>query len=108
MEIDNNRIASLATHISGQSVPVENQRNGNGNTSCDNPAATGNGSDRVSLTGEAVRLKALETELASRPVVDSQRVEAVRSAVENGTFTVNPERIADKLISLEQALTDTR
>jgi anti-sigma28 factor (negative regulator of flagellin synthesis) len=35
-------------------------------------------------------------------------VAAVRSAVENGTFAVNPERIADKLISLEQALTGAR
>jgi flagellar biosynthesis anti-sigma factor FlgM len=40
--------------------------------------------------------------------VDSKKVEAVRSAVENGTFTVHPERIAEKLMSLEQALTDAR
>jgi flagellar biosynthesis anti-sigma factor FlgM len=40
--------------------------------------------------------------------VDSQRVEAVRSAVENGTFSVDAVRIAEKLISLEQALTDAR
>jgi len=108
MEIDNNRIASLATHTSGQGAPVDNQRNGNGNHAGDVPAPTGNSSDRISLTGEARQLKALETELASRPVVDSQRVEAVRSAVENGTFTVTPQRIAEKLISLEQALTDAR
>jgi negative regulator of flagellin synthesis FlgM len=107
MEIDNNRIASLATHTSGQGAPVDNQRNGNDKAPCDScgPAA---GSDRVSLTGEARQLKELEGQLASQPVVDSQRVESVRSAVENGTFTVNPERIAEKLISLEQALTDTR
>lgn len=108
MEIDNNRIASLATHTSGQGAPVENQRNSNGDTDCDSCGPAGNGSDRVSLTGEARQLKELEAELANQPVVDSQRVEAVRSAVENGTFTVNPERIADKLISLELALTDAR
>ena len=44
----------------------------------------------------------------TQPVVDSQRVAAVRSAAENGTFAVNPQRIADKLISLEQALTGAR
>lgn len=108
MEIDNNRIASLATHTSGQGAPVENQRNGNGKEACDSCGTGGNSSDRVSLTGEARQLKELETELASRPVVDSQRVEAVRSAVENGTFTVDSVRIAEKLISLEQALTDAR
>jgi anti-sigma28 factor (negative regulator of flagellin synthesis) len=40
--------------------------------------------------------------------VDSKKVEAVRSAVEDGTFMVHPERIAEKLMSLEQALTDAR
>jgi negative regulator of flagellin synthesis FlgM len=108
MEIDNNRIASLATHTSGQGAPVDNQRNGNDKAACDSCGPAASGSDRVSLTGEARQLKELETQLASQPVVDSQRVESVRSAVENGTFTVNPERIAEKLISLEQALTDTR
>lgn len=108
MEIDNNRIASLAAHVSGQGAPVDNQRTGNGNSACDSGTLPGGGSDRVSLTGEALRLKSLESELAERPVVDQQRVEAVRSAVENGTFEINPQRIADKLISLEQALTDLR
>jgi anti-sigma28 factor (negative regulator of flagellin synthesis) len=41
-------------------------------------------------------------------VVDSQRVKAVGSTVENGTFTVNPERIAEKMMSLDKALLDAR
>ena len=41
-------------------------------------------------------------------MVDSQRVQAVRSAVEDGTFSVNPERIAEEMMSLEQALMDAR
>jgi negative regulator of flagellin synthesis FlgM len=108
MEIENNRIASLATYISGQQgAPVDNQPGaGKG------PAAptTGNpgGADQVSLTGQAHHLQALEAQLQDQPVVDSQRVAAVRKAVEHGTFVINPERIADKLISLEQALTDAR
>jgi len=104
MEIENNRIASLVTPSSGQSGSVENQQNGHDKTSSENTS----GSDRVSLTGDASRLQELERQLQSQPVVDSQRVDAVRSAVENGTFEVNPERIADKMMSLEQALTDAR
>jgi negative regulator of flagellin synthesis FlgM len=108
MEIENNRIASLVTPASGQGAPVEHQEKGNTNSSSADSGNTGHSSDRVSLTGEARQLQELETRLASEPVVDSQRVEAVRSAVENGTFTVNPERIAEKLMSLEEALTDAR
>jgi negative regulator of flagellin synthesis FlgM len=105
MEIENNRVASLVTPSSGQSGSVE-QQDGKDNSSSE--SATTSGSDKVSLTGDASRLQELERELQSRPVVDSQRVDAVRSAVENGTFEVNPERIAEKMMSLEQALTDTR
>ena len=108
MEIENNRIASLVTQTSGQGTPVEKSGQGNTNASSGESATTNAGADRVSLTGEARQLQQLENQLASQPVVDSQRVEAVRNAVENGSFTVNPERIADKLISLEQALTDAR
>ena len=108
MEIENNRVASLATPANGQEVPVDNQRNGHDKASSENIGNDASGSDKVSFTGEASKLQALERELASQPVVDSQRVEAVRSAVDNGTFEVNPERIAEKMISLEQALTDAR
>jgi negative regulator of flagellin synthesis FlgM len=106
MEIENNRVASLVTPSSGQSSSVENQQNGHDKTSSEN--ASTSGSDKVSLTGDASRLQELERQLASRPVVDSQHVDAVRGAVENGTFEVNPERIAEKMMSLEQALTDAR
>ncbi len=106
MEIENNRVATLVTTGSSQGTPVEKQGDGKSPAS---PADSGTpGADRVSLTGEARQLQALEARIASEPVVDRQRVEAVRTAVENGTFTVNPERIADKMISLEQALTDMR
>jgi len=108
MEIENNRIASLVTPNSDQGAPVENQGHEEKNSSSGTHEAVNSSSDRVSLTGEARQLQELEARLASEPVVDSQRVEAVRSAVENGTFTVNSERIAEKMMSLEQALTDAR
>ena len=108
MEIENNRIASLVTQTSGKGAPVEKQGHGHTNSPSGDSAATQGGSDRISLTGEARQLQELETRLASQPVVDSQRVEAVRSAVENGTFTIDPERIAEKMMNLEEALLDAR
>ena len=108
MEIENNRIASLVTPAKGQGAPVENQGTENKNSSSAESGNTSSSADQVSLTGGARQLLELETRLASVPVVDSQRVESVRSAVENGTFTINPERIAEKLMSLEEALTDAR
>lgn len=108
MEIDNNRVATLVTPGSGQGSAVENQDSGKtaakpADTSTASPAA-----DSVSLTGEARKLQALEAEIASVPVVDTQRVESVRAAVESNTFPINPERIAEKMMGIEQALTDMR
>ena len=108
MEIENNRIASIATHVCGQGASVESQRGGQQGGGAAASASGTTGADRLSLTGQAHQLRALETGLESQPVVDKQRVEAVRSAVEQGTFVIDPQRIADRLISLEQALTDAR
>jgi negative regulator of flagellin synthesis FlgM len=107
MEIENNRIAPVVTHTGGQGAPVDGQRTGGSGA----PAASEyarSASDQLSLTGAARQLQGLENQIASAPVVDTKKVEAVRSAVENGTFTVHPERIAERLMSLEHALTDAR
>ena len=107
MEIENSRVVSLATPANGQEVRVGNQQKEQNQASADT-SSTASSSDKISFTGEASKLQTLERELASRPVVDGQRVNTVRSAIDNGTFEVNPERIAEKVISLEQALTDAR
>jgi len=108
MEIENNRVATLVTTGSGQGTPVENQDGGKSGATPESTSTASSTADSVNLTGEARQMQSLEARIASAPVVDTQRVQAVRTAVENGTFTVNPERIADKMISLEQALTDMR
>ncbi len=60
--------------------------------------------DTVSLTDTAARLRQMENTLANLPVVDNQRVESVRRALADGTFEVNPERIAEKMLNLEKDL----
>ncbi|MHB8346853.1 MAG: flagellar biosynthesis anti-sigma factor FlgM [Acidiferrobacterales bacterium] len=62
------------------------------------------GADTVSLTGTAAHLKALETVMASLPVVDSQRVEQLRQSVSNGSYRVDSQRVAGKLVSFESRL----
>jgi negative regulator of flagellin synthesis FlgM len=107
MEIENTRTASLITQNS-QGAPVDNQGSGRAKAQPDAQANTSHTSDRLSLTGEARQLKELEARIAAQPAVDSQRVAEVRSAIDNGTFTVNPERIADKMLSLDLALAGAR
>ena len=108
MEIENNRIAPVVTHTSGQGAPVENHRTGGSGTSANETEQGRSSADQLSLTGEARKLQELEQQVATAPAVDSKKVEAVRTAVENGTFAVDPDRIAEKMLRLEQALTDAR
>jgi negative regulator of flagellin synthesis FlgM len=61
-------------------------------------------SSGVHITGTAQQLAVLEQQLKDLPAIDEARVSAVRTALEQGTYTISPERIADQLLQLDQAL----
>jgi negative regulator of flagellin synthesis FlgM len=61
-------------------------------------APTAGGSDSLTLTESSTRVRALEAQLASVDVTDMGKVESVKSALANGTFTVDAEVVADRLI----------
>lgn len=60
--------------------------------------------DTVSLTETSAQLRSIESSLASLPVVDTQRVEAIKLAIADGSYEVDSASIADKLIDFEQIL----
>jgi len=64
-------------------------------------AATGG---PVQITDQARQLASLEHTVQSLPVVNESRVAAIRQALDEGRYQVNPERIADKLMRTEQEL----
>lgn len=59
--------------------------------------------DTVTLTDTATQLHKLEATIASLPIVDITRVEDVKSAIRNGQFHVDPQRVAGKMLSFENA-----
>lgn len=58
----------------------------------------------VRITDQARQLAALEQALNEVPEVNEARVAAIRLAIEQGQYEVNPERIADKLLRTEREL----
>ncbi|NOQ79418.1 MAG: flagellar biosynthesis anti-sigma factor FlgM [Gammaproteobacteria bacterium] len=60
--------------------------------------------DSVNLTDSALRIKALEEQISRLPIIDTQKVEQVRSSLSDGTFEFNSERIAEKMINYEKEL----
>lgn len=59
------------------------------------------GSDRVTLTNTASRLKDIEQQLSDTSSIDSERVTQVQSAISNGDYVVDADRIADKMLAFE-------
>ncbi|HEY5803330.1 MAG TPA: flagellar biosynthesis anti-sigma factor FlgM [Lysobacter sp.] len=61
--------------------------------------------DSVRLTGEAEGLQALERQLGNGPAsIDIARVNAVRSAIADGSYRIDAQAIATRMIDLDQQL----
>jgi negative regulator of flagellin synthesis FlgM len=60
--------------------------------------------DRFDMTGSAGKLLELEARIAQMPIVDAQKVEAVQNALATGSFTIDPQTAAEKMLAMELAL----
>jgi negative regulator of flagellin synthesis FlgM len=67
------------------------------------PSAAPAPGDSVDLTDGARQLQDLQAAIAGTPVVDSSRVEALRDAIASGSYTVDPQRVADGLLAQDRA-----
>lgn len=54
--------------------------------------------DSLTLTESSTRIRSLEVQLASVDVTDAGKVESVKAALANGSFAVDAEVVADRLI----------
>ena len=68
------------------------------------PVEASAGGDSLRLTGEATSLQALQRQLSTAPAVDNARVQAVREALENGSYRINPEAIAQRMLDMDNSL----
>lgn len=61
--------------------------------------------DSVRLTGEATGLQAaVENQLGQSAPLDMAKVNAVRAALADGSYQVNPREIANRLVALERQM----
>ncbi len=68
------------------------------------PAGT---ADKVSLTSSAQRLQELEARVRAMPAADAERIEETRMRLDNGTYTVRPGVVAEKVIEMDSVLPNT-
>ena len=91
---------SVISGLAGQKQAdqARNRENAAGNKT------RGTAEDSVSLTDQAGKLRALETSIEKQPVVDTKRVESIRSAILDGTYTVDSKKTAEKMATFERLL----
>lgn len=94
--------ANRAQLNSGQTGAAKSRNEAKQENQPGNSSATS--ADRVTLTDTASKLKDIEQQVNSASVVDNARVAEVQSAITNGEYTVNADRIADKMLTLEDAM----
>jgi len=66
-------------------------------------SSAASGSD-VQLTGASRNLAAIEESLKAMPAVDELRVSAVKQRLSSGDYKIDPQRVADRLLSIERDL----
>lgn len=64
------------------------------------PAAT----DKVDLSSSARDLQNIEARLQSLPDVNAERVAQIKQAVDDGSYTVDPARLAASIVKFEEDL----
>lgn len=100
-------MASKISGLSGAPAPVAAGRRADKSrdaTSGGSSAAGSTGSGDVQITSSASLLASLEQQLHNMPAVDEQRVAQFRTAIENGSYTVQPQHVADQLLQIEHSL----
>lgn len=69
------------------------------------PVAAAPATDSVRLTGEATGLQqAVEAKLGQSAPLDMAKVNAVRAALDDGSYQINPQDIANRLVALERQM----
>ena len=60
--------------------------------------------DNVVLSSEAQNLVRLQAKISSLPDVNLDRVAAIKQAIAEGRFEINPERIAENMLNQDELL----
>lgn len=66
--------------------------------------ASSRGDDTVQITGGAMKMQSLEKSLSGSSSFDAKRVAEVRQQIADGSYRINPERIASRMLDSEALL----
>ncbi len=62
--------------------------------------------DNVTISSAAQQLSSIESASKASPAFDAEKVSAIKTAIQNGEFQINTEKVADGLIQSVKDLLD--
>jgi negative regulator of flagellin synthesis FlgM len=83
---------------------TEGAKSGAGQGAASTDTSAPQAGDTVNITRSALLLGKLEEIVHSTPVVDADRVAAIKSAVTAGTYPIDDQSVADNMIRLDREL----
>lgn len=106
-EISGTKMAIELRNVSSNRTEAQEQRQLNSavekadNSDVNTQADVGSNGDSVVISDQAQRVQSLIASISEPPASDTQRLEALRSAINSGTYTVSAESIASKLLTID-------
>lgn len=101
MNIETNNINASGSARS-RATPVATTATSTATTAPDAIAA--NSKDNVVLSAQAQNLSRLQAKLNDLPDVNLERVMAIKQAISEGRFDINPERLAENMLNQDELL----
>ena len=96
------KINGISSGSAPQPVGAGNAGQSTRNMSGAGASAAGATTDSVAITDTASVVATAEQGLSAIPVVNESRVNTIRSAIEAGTYKIQPQKIASKLLEFER------
>lgn len=60
--------------------------------------------ENVNLSSQAKDLKQLEQKLGEFPETDDERIEQIRAALEDGSYKVDAQKLAQKMLEMDKSI----
>jgi negative regulator of flagellin synthesis FlgM len=70
-----------------------------------NSAADAKATERKAVESDSLELSNVNQRVNNQPEFDRSKVEAIKESLKNGTYPLNPRRIAESFVALEQMIT---
>ncbi|MDP5254260.1 MULTISPECIES: flagellar biosynthesis anti-sigma factor FlgM [unclassified Vibrio] len=100
--IDNVRSNQLSTATQRGNSKTEISSTATQNDS--KTTATGSGQDSVSLSQQSKALNQMQQDLSSQPAFDKAKVASIKEAIANGSYKVDPDKLASNILKFESEL----